>query len=180
MPGNEARAAGAGPSSTFAAVVAVSTLFAALWASAQAVDPAAERVARGRFTVEVSADGDPVLVDGVATARHRLLKRFEGAISGSASGHMLTATSTERGSAGYVAIEQVIGALDGRSGSFVLQHSGRMDRGDQQLSIHVVPGSGTGELVGLRGRFELEIRGREHLYALHYRLPGGGPEERRP
>jgi len=70
---------------------------------------------------------------------------------------MLTAGTGVAGSAGYVAIERVTGMLHGLSGSFVLQHSGTMTRGAPQLSVTVVPDSGTGQLVGLSGRLTIEI-----------------------
>ena len=84
---------------------------------------------------------------------------------------MLTAMTPTKGSAGYVAIERVTGTLHGRAGSFVFQHSGTMDRGAQQLSITVVPDSGTGELAGIGGRFTLQIVDGKHLYDFAYTLP---------
>jgi hypothetical protein len=66
----------------------------------------------------------------------------------------------------------VTGTLHGRAGSFVLQHTGTMDRGAQSLSITVVPGSGTGALTGITGTFGLQITGGKHLYEFSYELPG--------
>jgi len=83
---------------------------------------------------------------------------------------MLTAGTEVAGSAGYVAIERIIGALHGRSGSFILQHSGTMTRGAPQLAVTVVPDSGTGQLVGLSGRMTIEIADDRHSYALAYTL----------
>lgn len=76
-----------------------------------------------------------------------------------------------QGSAGYVAIERVTGTLRGRSGSFVFQHAGTMDRGAQRLAITVVPDSGSGELRGLAGAFEIQIEAGTHRYAFRYTLP---------
>ena len=87
---------------------------------------------------------------------------------------MLTAISPEEGSAGYVAVEEVRGTLHGREGSFLLQHHGLMDRGAQQLSITVVPDSGTGELRGIAGTMTLTIGDGAHAYELTYRLGDGG------
>jgi hypothetical protein len=84
---------------------------------------------------------------------------------------MLTALTAVEGSAGYVAMERFTGTLHGRRGSFVLQHSGTMQRGTQQLAITVVPDSGTGELAGVAGTFHLEIVDGEHRYRLEYSLP---------
>ncbi len=75
------------------------------------------------------------------------------------------------GSAGYVAVEFVTGALDGKRGSFALQHTGSMNRGAPSLSVTVVPDSGTGELVGLEGEFTINIVDGKHLYEFTYKLP---------
>jgi hypothetical protein len=76
-----------------------------------------------------------------------------------------------KGSAGYVAIERVTGTLHGKSGSFVLQHSGTMTRGEPQLSVTVVPDSGTGELTGLAGALTIRIAEKQHFYEFDYTLP---------
>lgn len=83
---------------------------------------------------------------------------------------MLSAMTAIDGSAGYVAIERVEGELHGQQGTFVLQHSGTMDRGAPTLSVTVVPDSGTGELTGLEGTFEIDIVEGEHFYVFTYRL----------
>jgi len=74
------------------------------------------------------------------------------------------------GSAGYVAIERVTGTLDGKHGTFVLQHSGTMNRGASTLSVTVVPDSGTGELAGLSGRMNIQIVEGKHFYELDFEL----------
>ena len=68
-------------------------------------------------------------------------------------------------------MEQVNGTLKGHAGTFVLQHSATLDRGTQQLTISVVPGSGTGQLVGLTGKMEIKISGGKHSYDFEYELP---------
>jgi hypothetical protein len=100
-----------------------------------------------------------------------LAKRFHGDLEGTSQGQMLAAATAVKGSAGYVAIELVTGALGGRRGSFVLQHSGTMTRGTPQLTIAVVPDSGTDELAGLQGRMTITIEGGAHSYELDYSLP---------
>jgi hypothetical protein len=97
-------------------------------------------------------------------------KQFHGDIEGTSKGQMLTAGTAVKGSAGYVAIERVSGTLRGRSGSFVLQHSGTMTRGAPQLSITVVPDSGTGQLVGLTGKMAINIADGKHSYDFEYAL----------
>jgi hypothetical protein len=128
-------------------------------------------VAKGTFSVDVKPVGDANLVDGVTTGRMSLNKQFDGDLKATGVGEMLTAMTPVKGSAGYVAIERVTGALAGRSGSFVFQHSGTMQDGAQHLSITVVPGSGTGELAGLAGTFTLTIVDGKHLYEFRYSLP---------
>ena len=97
-------------------------------------------------------------------------KQFHGDIEGVSKGQMLTAGTSVKGSAGYVAIERVSGTLHGRSGAFTLQHSGTMTRGKPQLRITVVPDSGTGQLLGLSGRMTIKIEEGKHLYAFEYTL----------
>ena len=93
-------------------------------------------------------------------------------MAGTSQGEMLTAVTPTQGSAGYVALERFTGAVHGRQGSFVLQHSGTMSpRGGQQLAITIVPDSGSGELQGIEGRFLLKIDNGQHEYALEYTLP---------
>jgi hypothetical protein len=128
-------------------------------------------VAKGTFTVDTRPQGEPRVAEGVSLGRVSLSKRFEGDLAGTGDGEMLTALTAVQGSAGYVAIERVIGTLHGRSGSFVFQHTGTMDRGAQQLSITVVPGSGTGSLAGIAGTFRLNVVGGKHFYEFEYTLP---------
>ena len=107
---------------------------------------------------------DPLL------GRLSLDKRFHGELAATSRGEMLSARTAVAGSAGYVAIEQVTGVLGGRHGSFVLQHSGTMTRGVQQLTITVVPDSATGELAGLSGTMTIRIAEGKHLYEFTYVL----------
>lgn len=109
--------------------------------------------------------------DGNQLARMSIDKQIHGDLEATTRGQMLAARTGIADSAGYVAIERVTGSLHGRQGSFVLQHSGRMQRGVQTLGISVVPDSGTGELVGLAGEFHLRIEDGQHSYTLEYTLP---------
>ena len=112
---------------------------------------------------EVSAD--PML------GRFLLTKKFSGDLEAQARGHMLSAGTPVKGSAGYVAIDQVTGTLEGRKGSFILQHSGSMKRGVPSLSVLVVPDSGTGELAGLTGTLSINIVEGKHFYDFLYSIP---------
>jgi hypothetical protein len=85
---------------------------------------------------------------------------------------MLTAMTAVKGSAGYVAVERVQGAVHGRTGSFALLHTGVMARGEQRLTISVVPDSGTGDLAGLAGKMTIVIADGKHSYEFEYELPG--------
>ena len=98
-------------------------------------------------------------------------KQFHGDLEATSKGQMLTAQTDTKGSAGYVAIERVTGTLKGRSGTFVLQHTGTMNRGVPQLSITVVPDSGTGQLAGLAGKMDIKIIEGKHSYEFEYILP---------
>jgi len=101
--------------------------------------------------------------------RFSLDKQFHGDLEATGQGEMLTAGRVE-GSGGYVAIERVTGRLHGRAGSFVLQHTGTMQPGALQLSITVVPDTGTGELAGLAGKLSIEVTGGQHFYDFEYTL----------
>jgi hypothetical protein len=126
--------------------------------------------ASGTFNVSITpvtpADGAAADLPG----RMTLAKTVHGGLTGTGEGEMLGAMGPDQSGA-YVAMERVRGALDGREGSFLLVHRGVMDRGAQDLTITVVPGSGTGELTGLAGVFHLTIAGGEHRYVLDYTLP---------
>ena len=85
-------------------------------------------------------------------------KQFHGDLEATSKGQMLAAGTDIKDSAGYVAIERVIGTLHGQSGAFALQHSGTMTRGALQLTVTVVPDSGTGQLVGLAGNMTINVK----------------------
>lgn len=122
--------------------------------------------ASGTFDVKMT----PQPQEGTAVGRMTLDKQFHGDLEATSKGEMLAFTTGVEGSAGYVAMEQVSGTLKGRRGTFVLQHGGTMTRGTPQLSITVVPDSGTDELVGLAGRMTIEIANGKHSYGFEYTL----------
>ena len=126
--------------------------------------------ASGPFEVKLS----PLPLDDKAAdamlGRMSINKQFHGDLEATSRGEMLSAGTSVKGSAGYVAIERVSGKLGGRSGTFVLQHSGTMMRGEPQLSVTVVPDSGTGELTGLAGTMKINIDGGKHSYEFEYTL----------
>ncbi|HVI24840.1 MAG TPA: DUF3224 domain-containing protein [Xanthomonadaceae bacterium] len=108
--------------------------------------------------------------EGAALFRMSIDKQFHGALEAVSRGEMLATRAGDAG--GYVAIERVTGSLDGRAGSFVLQHSSTMDADGQEQHVQVAPGSGTGALAGLRGRMRIVIAGGAHRYEFDYTLPG--------
>ena len=129
------------------------------------------RRATGTFDVKVTPQPADAYADGATLGRLTIDKQFRGDLEGTSKGQMLSALTSVKGSAGYVAIERVEGTLDGRTGTFVLQHSGTMSRGAQQLIVSVVPDSGTDGLSGITGTMAIEVGGGKHAYTFDYTLP---------
>jgi hypothetical protein len=127
--------------------------------------------ASGPFEVKLVPQGTPDKAEGSTLARMSLDKQYHGDLEATAKGDMLTAGTDIQGSAGYVAIERVTGTLNGRGGSFVLQHSGTLTRGAPVQNITVVPDSGSGQLVGITGKLTVIIEGGKHSYEFEYQLP---------
>lgn len=128
--------------------------------------------AAGPFDVEMNPDPAYETAEGgVVLGRVSFTKQFHGALDAASIVQMLSAGSPVKGSAGYVAIERVVGTLDGRTGTFILQHSATMNRGQPSLSIIVVPDTGTGDLVGLAGTMAIDIVEGKHSYRFEYTLP---------
>ena len=125
--------------------------------------------ASGTFEVKLNPQADDQVGDPTV-GRMSIDKQFHGDLEATSKGQMLTAGTDVKGSAGYVAIERVIGTLHGHNGTFALQHSGTMTRGAPQLTITVVPDSGTGELVGLAGKMTINIADGKHFYDFEYAL----------
>jgi hypothetical protein len=124
--------------------------------------------ATGTFKVKLTPqDKDDNSADSIV-ARFTIDKEFHGDLEGTSKGEMLAVSSSVPGSAGYVAMEQVTGMLGGRTGSFALQHTGTMTRGEPDLAVTVVPDSGTGELEGLSGRMMIVIADDKHSYEFDY------------
>jgi hypothetical protein len=123
--------------------------------------------ASGTFEVKLTPqDGADAVV-----GRMTIDKQFQGDLVGTSQGQMLMASSgSVQGSAGYVAIEKVTGTLNGRRGSFYLQHSGTMTRGAPELTITVIPDTGTDQLAGLRGKMNIIIADGKHSYEFEYAL----------
>lgn len=126
---------------------------------------------KGQFEIKLQPlDTHGVSKAGNKLARMSIDKTFHGPLNGTSKGDMLSAMSSKQGSAGYVAIELVTGELEGKFGSFCLQHFGLMSNGEQSLTLCVVPDSGTGELEGLSGQMEIDIIDGEHHYVFDYQI----------
>ena len=121
--------------------------------------------ATGTFDVQLKPQSDGMK----SISRMAIEKRFHGDLEATSEGQMLASQSQVKGSAGYVAVERVTGTLKGRRGSFVLIHTGMMERGNPSLSVTVVPDSGTEELAGLRGTMHIDA-GETHSYRFEYSL----------
>lgn len=128
--------------------------------------------ASGTFEVKLNPQAAEAGVGDPTVGRMSIDKQFHGGLEGESRGQMLAAMTDVEGSAGYVAIERVEGTLGGRAGTFALQHSGIMTRGVPQLTINVVPDSGTGQLVGLAGRMTIDVADGKHSYNFEYTFAG--------
>lgn len=126
--------------------------------------------ATGTFEVKLSPQSNDPEQGGSTLARLTIDKQFRGDLDGTSKGEMLSAGTQTKGSAGYVAQERVSGTLGGTRGSFVLQHTGVMNRGAPGLTITVVPDSGTGDLAGLSGTMMIIIETGKHSYEFDYEI----------
>lgn len=127
--------------------------------------------AKGSFDVKVTPQPLNGPAEDADLGRFALEKQFHGDLDGTGMGQMLTAGGPSQGSGGYVAMERVRGTLGGRRGAFVFQHSGTMTPASQTITVTVVPGSGTDELVGLAGELTITIAAGKHTYDFAYTLP---------
>jgi uncharacterized protein DUF3224 len=127
--------------------------------------------ASGTFEVKLAPQKpDNKEAESANLGRMSIDKQFHGDLEATSKGEMLSAMSDVKGSAGYVAMERVSGTLHGRTGTFVLQHTGTMTRGAPQLSVTVVPDSGTNQLVGIAGTMTIKIVEGKHFYEFEYKL----------
>lgn len=127
--------------------------------------------ARGTFDVKVTPQPQDDSAGG-PFGRLFLDKQFHGDLNATSKGTMMGAGTAVEGSGAYVAFELVTGTLNGKKGSFILQHKGTMRKGVYDLSVTVVPDSGTDELVELAGQMKIIIEGGKHSYELDYTLEG--------
>ena len=124
--------------------------------------------ATGTFEVKMTPADDKS--DDKSLGRMTFIKEWHGDVEGTSTGQMLTGGDVTKGSAAYVAIEKFIGTIKGRKGSLILQHSATMTRGAGQLTITVVPDSGTDQLKGISGKVGIKIEDGKHFYEFEYSL----------
>ena len=124
--------------------------------------------AAGTFEVKLTPQDDKS--EDKTMGRMMIDKQWHGDLEGTSKGQMLTGGDVSKGSAGYVAIEKFSGTMKGRKGSFILQHSATMVKGEGQLTITVVPDSGTDDLAGISGKLTIKIENGKHYYDLEYSL----------
>jgi hypothetical protein len=126
--------------------------------------------ATGTFDVQLKPIPTHDAAEGTPLGSMSIDKQFHGDLDGTSVGEMLMAMGVVKGSAGYVAMERVTATLHGKSGTFVFQHSATMNRGVPTLSVTVVPDSGTGDLAGLSGKFDIIIEAGKHSYTFDYAI----------
>jgi hypothetical protein len=127
--------------------------------------------AAGPFDVQLTPQPATPAAQIAGLSRMTIAKTFHGPLEAESNGEMLAFRDADGTSGGYVALETVRGSLAGHRGSFVLQHSSTMTRGEPSQSVTVVPGSGTGELTGLAGRMVIDIGPNgAHAYRFDYAL----------
>ena len=124
--------------------------------------------AKGAFDVTITPQQT---ADDAPVARMTLYKEFHGDLEAIAHGEMMAAHEPLTGAGVYVALDRVTGTLDGRSGSFLMAHRGIRNADGQELSIVIVPGSGTGQLTGITGTIGIEIVEKKHFYTVEYEVP---------
>jgi len=163
-----------------ALVFAAFCVFPALYTPSREATSLAEQAAKdnsmtahatGPFDVKLTPLDPANKAEDNSLGRMSSDKQFHGDLEATSKGEMLTAGTAVKGSAGYVAIERVSGSLNGRTGTFILQHNATMNRGTPQLNIIVVPDSGTGQLAGLTGTMNIIITDGKHSYDFTYSLP---------
>ena len=127
--------------------------------------------ATGPFDVKLAPQPPAPGIESANLGRQTIDKQFHGDLEATSLGEMIATMGGVQGSAGYVAMERVTGVLHGKRGTFVLQHTGIMDRGAPSLVITVVPDSGTDALTGLTGTMTIQIEQGKHSYVFDYDLP---------
>jgi Protein of unknown function (DUF3224) len=108
--------------------------------------------------------------EGAEVSRVHISRTFSGDLEGESTAELLIAKS--EGGGGYVGHDRITGALEGKSGGFVFQHTGLMGPEGVTNTGVIVPGSGSGELEGITGEGTMlaDEQG-NHTLTLEYELP---------
>lgn len=130
------------------------------------------QTAAGTFEMTSTADPPFSTEDGILLGRMTFDKVFAGDLEGTSTVHMTYARTPVETSAGYVAVERIVGSLGGHDGSFVVLHTGVSSGRDQSLTVSIVPDSGTAALQGISGSMTIDVVDGGHEYTLDYELPG--------
>jgi Protein of unknown function (DUF3224) len=140
-------------------------------APAMAAEPVMSGHATGTFDVKMAAQTVTGQTPDPDMGQMSMRKTWQGDLDATSTGTMIGAGAPARGSAGYVAMEKVTGTLMGRTGSFILQQFGTMTDDELQMTIAVVPSTGTGQLEGLSGTMTIRTNNGQHDYDFDYSLP---------
>ena len=125
--------------------------------------------ARGTFEVKMKPEPLSEVAAKSSIARMSIDKAFHGELEGTSQGEFLASGSPD-GSGAYVAMERVTGEVNGKFGSFVLQHAATMVNKVPTMSVTIVPGSGSGELAGVQGSMQILVEAGQHSYDLSYEI----------
>ena len=158
----------------FAVAVAAAVISLALSIAAQKEMPVVH--AKGSFDVKMTPAEPTEFEKANDIARLTSDKTWHGDFEGVSHGEMITGSTASPGSMAYVAIERMTGKLNGRQGSFTFAHRASMMKGDApsagELSVTVIPNSGTRELTGLAGLLMIQIDAQgKHTWSFDYSLP---------
>ncbi len=127
--------------------------------------------AQGTLDITSWDDQTYLDADGVKLGAIDVGKTFHGGLSGTSTARLLTAGGPVPTSAAYVAIERFVGSLDGLDGSFVMQHYAVMAGGAGDMTVRIVPDSGTGKLTGIAGTLRIDKHDDgTHSYQLDYEV----------
>ncbi|MEW5248029.1 DUF3224 domain-containing protein [Microbulbifer discodermiae] len=124
-----------------------------------------EMKAEGSFEIKLEPANDKVAPAG----RMIINKSYTGNMVGTGTGQMLSKRA-ESGVAVYSAIEEFVGSIGDKSGSFTLSHYGLMSKESQELTIKIIPGSGSGDLASITGSLQINQNLGKHSYILTYKL----------
>jgi hypothetical protein len=130
-------------------------------------------IAKGSFVVDLKPQSQEKIED-ITIGRWSIDKKFSGDLEATSKVEMLGVGSESSGKGAYVAIEAITGTLNGLQGSFVLMHNGTRSSNSQQLSVNIISGCSTGQLVGIEGKMTISIVDKKHLYELEYEMSGEG------